>query len=97
VALVDRLAPFGMGNPEPVFLLRDCTVSAKRELQGGHLRLTLRKDGFTFAAIGFGMASRWRHPRAIDLAFSPQINEWRGERSVQLKIKDLRQAGSGDA
>ena len=96
VEALDLLEPFGTGNPKPVFFLGGCTVSSAVEVGGGrHLKLRLTVGGRPFDAIffsatvaGTGVAAGDR----VDIAFSPQINEYRGWRSVQLQIVDLRHA-----
>ncbi|NVN89556.1 MAG: single-stranded-DNA-specific exonuclease RecJ [Desulfuromonadales bacterium] len=84
-----RLEPFGMGNPEPVLMLRCMTVVEKRVVGDGHVRLRLSREGRTFAAIAFRMASRTLS-EMIDIAFFPEMNEWNGNSTLQLRIKDLR-------
>ena len=93
---LDVLEPFGAGNPKPVFSLSGCTVCAFSEVGGGrHLKLKLSAGGRSFDAIFFsataGEASLAQGDR-VDVAFTPQINEYRGWRSVQLQVCDLRPA-----
>jgi single-stranded-DNA-specific exonuclease len=87
---LERLAPFGIGNPEPLFLVRGARVESRRELQGGHLRLTLRYGGHSLSAIGFNMSGHPATAEMLDLACSPQLNEWNGRTTVQLKIRDMK-------
>ena len=90
------LEPFGAGNPKPVFVLSGAAVLSMFEVGGGrHLKLRLRSQGATFEAIFFsaniaqlGLAPGDR----VDVAFTPQINEFRGARSVQLQVCDLQTA-----
>jgi single-stranded-DNA-specific exonuclease len=86
-----RLEPFGAGNPEPVLLMRGMTVAQRRVVGEGHLRLRLSRDGFTFSAIAFRMAAR-ETAGPVDVAFFPELNEWNGRSSLQLRVKDLRPA-----
>lgn len=86
-----QLEPFGAGNPEPVLLMRNMTVVERRVVGEGHVRLRLARERCMFTAIAFRMAER-EIPGEIDIAFFPEINEWRGNSSVQLRIKDLRPA-----
>ena len=96
VETLDLLEPYGAGNPKPVFLLAGCTVLSASEVGGGrHLKLRVSACGQVFDAIFFsatladtGVSTGDR----LDLAFTPQINEYRGWRSVQLQITDLRPA-----
>lgn len=96
VAGLDLLEPYGAGNPKPVFSMAGCTVNAFSEVGGGrHLKLRLSKGGAILDAIFFsataaqtGVAPGDR----VDVAFTPQINEFRGSRTVQLQVGDLRPA-----
>ena len=95
---LSMLEPFGAGNPRPVFLMRSAAVIACGDVGGGrHMKLKLRRDGVALDAIFFaacsaacGVSSGDR----LDLIFTPQINEFRGNRSVQLQICDVRPAPS---
>ncbi len=91
-----RIEPFGAGNPEPVLMMRGMTVVERRVVGEGHLRLRLQKDKIIFTAIAFRMAER-EITGLIDIAFFPEINEWQGRSSIQLRIKDLRPAESSNA
>jgi single-stranded-DNA-specific exonuclease len=93
VETVEALKPFGMGNPEPVFLLRNAEVVDCRTLKETHLKMRLSASGRTFEAIGFAMAGRAAKGDLLDVVFSPAINVWNGKTSLQLTIKDLRRAG----
>ena len=90
--VLDRLAPFGMGNPEPVFMLRGARVTARRILKERHLKLQLETGGRRFDAIGFNLAPHGEDAPLIDVAFTLQVNEWNGRRSLQLRLRDLRAA-----
>ena len=96
VAGLDLLEPYGAGNPKPVFSLSGCTVSSLAEVGGGrHLKLRLSRGGHLLDAIFFsvGAAETGVAPGdRIDVTFTPQINEFRGNRSVQLQLCDLRPA-----
>jgi single-stranded-DNA-specific exonuclease len=93
---LEMLAPFGMGNPEPVLGMENLKVVGSRLVGKGHLRIRIQEGRRTREAIGFGMGS-W-HPfsgEGVRMAFSPQVNRYQGSRSLQLRIIDL-QAGSKD-
>lgn len=93
---LDLLHPFGAGNPEPVFVVRNLTMLDARVVGEGHLKLVVRQPGSTpFESIGFrlgelltqrGLSSK----ASIDLAFMPELNRWNGFDRIQLRIKDLR-------
>jgi single-stranded-DNA-specific exonuclease len=90
------LGPFGQGNPEPVLAARGVSAQT-RVLQSkrggaGHLKLSLA-EAPRLDAIGFGMAERAAEAQGrVDLAFQATVDEYRGQRRVALKLKDLRAA-----
>src|SRR6267142_651154 len=101
-----RLAPFGAGNPEPVFVCSELTASEvrllpdKKGLGPGHLKLRLAEsrgpgvadvDAPEFDAIGFGLGGTSLAVGArLDAAFQVAVDEWNGNDRVQLKLKDLK-------
>lgn len=86
-----NLAPFGAGNPEPVFLLRGVRVQQTRVLQEKHLKFTARQGGESLPCIAFGMVGRQEELNGeVALLATPQLNEWQGRTEVQLRIRDLR-------
>ena len=96
VEALDELEPFGPGNPKPVFTLTGVVVSCSDVGGGKHLKLRLRCTGgklldaiffsATVAAAAISPGDR------VDVAFTPQINEFRDSRTVQLHLCDLRPA-----
>lgn len=87
------LAPFGAGNPEPSFVVRGARAQQVQTVGGNHLRFTLRQGGYSLPCIAFAMAERQQElADDLDLLFTPQLNEWRGRVSVQLRIRDWRPA-----
>jgi single-stranded-DNA-specific exonuclease len=95
VLALGKLAPFGMGNPEPVLSLHR-QVAAPRVLQNktpgepGHLKLTL-ESAPAFDVIGFRQADRMALTEGLmDLAFKVSIDEFRGVRRLSLKLSSLR-------
>lgn len=100
MAEIRRLEPYGQGNPEPVLLARRTQVVSARIVGGnpllgkpGHLKLLLRspQGGRPIDAIGFGMADAPVAQReSIDLLYTPEVNVWNGNASLQLRLKDLQ-------
>ncbi|MEI6214388.1 MAG: single-stranded-DNA-specific exonuclease RecJ [Desulfuromonadales bacterium] len=86
-----RLEPFGAGNPEPTLLLRRVTAVDRRVVGGSHLKLKLAVGAFRFDAIAFRQ-SDLATEGVLDVAFFPELNVWNGRTSLQLRIKDIRQA-----
>ncbi len=91
---LQRLAPFGSGNPQPVFAARGLVAVTTRVMSdGAHLRLGVT-DGEAFAdAVGFrlGDASELlAFTRAkIDLAFTVGVDRWENQPRIQLIVEDL--------
>ena len=91
---LDRLEPYGNGNPKPVFCMTNVVLESADQVGGGrHLKIQIdpgsgRMDGifFSHSAQALGIAAGDR----VDLAFTPQINEFRGHSTVQLVISALR-------
>ena len=90
---IQRLAPFGNGNEEPVMGMRNMRVLKKDIVGDNHLKMTLGRDAVHFEAIGFGMGQKGilesRHP-LWNVAFTPQIDSWRGRERMSLRIIDIQ-------
>lgn len=87
VEQIERLAPFGNGNPKPVFMSRRLAVADDRRIgkDGTHRRLLLEdSNGSKQPVIWFRGADVELPDGLIDFAYSLSINEYRGERSLQL-------------
>ena len=85
------LEPHGASNPEPIFLARAVSVVSRRVVGENHLKLYLRQSKRALSAIGFGMADAPVEDGAtLDILFSPEHNEWNGNTSIQLRLRDLR-------
>lgn len=98
VDALERLGPFGAGHPRPVFASHQVALHAKPRAMGrGGLRCWVREgSGPVFEASGFDRADRWRDRLAdmaglFSLAYTPVRRSWRGEPTVQLQVKDVRQ------
>ncbi len=88
------LAPFGEGHPEPLFLLRGVKPYHVRVVGNGHLKFTAVKHNIGVDAIAFGYGCQTGLLAGpVDLAFTPELNMWNGEKSLQLKVKAIRRSG----
>jgi single-stranded-DNA-specific exonuclease len=92
---VSSLAPFGTGNPRPVFAARRVEIiDGPRVLKDRHLKMALKQDGRIFRAVAWRAAERAdflaEHKAAIDVAFSLEQNQYNGETYVDLSIADFR-------
>jgi len=92
-ALLTQLEPFGYANPAPLLLSRRAIVRGARAVgtEGHHLKLALSDGRNVKDAIAFHQG-RWagQLPRQVDIVYSLEVNEWRGEKRLQLNVKDLR-------
>lgn len=91
---LEKLEPFGMGNPEPVFASEKITVLETRKIgkEQNHLKLKVESGRAVFDAVGFGLANKVdiSSGDTVDIAYTIDENEWNGRVSLQLKIKDLK-------
>jgi single-stranded-DNA-specific exonuclease len=94
---LDRLRPFGYHNATPVFATDGMQVKGKRLVgsEGDHLKLVLHDGKQTWDAIAFRKGD-WRDhlPTRVDVAYTLEVNQWRGRHRLQLNVKDLRPAES---
>ena len=88
------LEPCGNGCPKPLLVMEGVQVEKISQVGSGkHMRLQLRKGNHTLQAIYFSATARSASIAVgdvVDVAFAPQINEFRGIRSVQLNLQDIR-------
>lgn len=94
-SLVERLAPFGRGNPVPVFLSRRARVVDCQKVGAGarHLRLKLRDEEVAWKAIGFDLGHLAREVTAeIDVVYNLVVDHWNGEETLALNILDFAPA-----
>jgi single-stranded-DNA-specific exonuclease len=94
VEWLEKMAPFGHGNPRPRFALRQARIQAppRRVGAGGtHLQLQLNADGILSHAIGFRMGMLGESLYAglmLDLVFEPKISEYQGRRRIEMHLLD---------
>ena len=87
---IDQINPFGMGNPQPAFVSRACQVYNPRILVEKHLKFEVEQSGMRVDCIAFGQAEQFdRLNGSIDILYRPGINEWRGNKTLQLQIVDF--------
>ena len=97
--ILQQLEPCGYANPAPLFLSRNVKLLYHKNVgsDGQHLKLTVSDGQAVWDAIAFRQG-HWagRLPDAIDAVYHLEVNEWNGERRLQLNIQDLRPAGQGN-
>jgi single-stranded-DNA-specific exonuclease len=94
---VAALAPFGAGNPRPVFAARGVEiVDGPRKLKERHLKMALKQDGRIFRAVAWRSAEHHdyltENKTALDVAFSLEQNQYNGETYTELTLADVRRS-----
>ena len=94
VESLDSLEPCGSGNPRPLLYMENARLDAATAIGGGkHTRLRLSHLGAYYDAVFFSRSLNdlgCVQGDSVDLIFSPQINDFRGRRNVQLVLNDIR-------
>ncbi|WP_337019396.1 single-stranded-DNA-specific exonuclease RecJ [Oceanobacillus massiliensis] len=94
VTEIEKLAPFGMKNPKPIFQLKEIPADAR--IIGSaknHLKLQFRSQGTLLDGIGFGLGELHKYispQTALTVAGELGVNEWNGNRKVQMMVQDMR-------
>ena len=93
------LEPYGEANPVPLFCIRNAQVSAVRTMgaEEQHIRFTAcTQDKQPVGCVLFGRADMYKDiifgQEMIDVAGELDINEFRGERKLQMRIRDIRRS-----
>jgi single-stranded-DNA-specific exonuclease len=97
--VMSQFQPFGPGNMSPVFVSRNVTDSGTGRMVGAngeHLKLDLCQESSgtkTISAIAFNQANHFeyiRNGKPFDICYSLEMNEFRGNRNLQLNIRDIK-------
>ena len=100
IRFINSLEPYGPGNRRPVLASRGVLSAGTPRLVGEsamHLKCAFTQNGATFEAIGFNMADHYEKlllDQPLDIAYVVEENDWRGKRSIQLQLKDIKLGGS---
>ncbi len=92
VKSMESLAPFGIGNPAPVFAALDVELSGAPNIVGkNHLKFLIKENNKYISCIGFSQGDKidlLRNSKKFSVAYSPFIDDWNG--GVSLKIHDVK-------
>ncbi len=96
MSMLDRAGPFGMGNPEPRFVLPAHRIVNSARVGEDHVRCVMTSgDGSRINGIAFRVRGTVlddfllkKQPSALHIAGRLKLNEWRGRREVQMIIED---------
>ncbi len=93
---LDKLAPFGQGNPKPVMVSRDVIIAdivlLGMEEQHIKFKLTNGRSGI-ISAIGFTQAKKWKHLTIgdrVDIVYMLEINGFNGRSEAQMRVIDIK-------
>jgi len=94
---INKLQPFGEGNEEPIFLMKNLLIENMKVVGNGskHLKLSLRAKSSPkiFESIGFGLGENILNLKvgdAVDIVFNLQEDEWNGNKKMQLNLVDIK-------
>jgi single-stranded-DNA-specific exonuclease len=92
---IEKMGPFGQGNPEPRLGARDLSVVSSRIVGNNHLKLRLRQQsGVSLDAIAFKrghlLGKQMRDGARLAAVFTPRLNVWNGTTTVELDIRDIK-------
>jgi len=92
---LEMLQPFGVGNPEPIFMTANAEVCERKVFSAG-VRYRLRQSGRVIGGVIFGVGADYPGlpGETVEVAFRLTENEWNGTTSLELKIAELRTARS---
>ena len=89
-----QMEPFGPANLRPVFVARKVMDTGYSKIvKEQHIRFSIRQDNTTITGIGFDMADKFQllqQRKPIDIVFKIAENEWNGEKSLQIRVIDVR-------
>lgn len=102
LSIIDQMEPFGPGNMKPVFVTRQLKASKIKLLKELHLKMSVfnEEDGVVIDAIGFNMPDYYEKLKRdpyFDLAYTIEENNFRGNTSIQLHIKDIKFAENNNS
>jgi single-stranded-DNA-specific exonuclease len=93
--ILENLAPFGPGHPEPLLYMENARVISSQSVgkDSLHLKMEISQQGRTIRCFGFNLAER-RPPdnTNLDVVFSPRISNY-GQRHLELMLEDFRTVG----
>ena len=96
IETVNKLEPFGIGNPKPVFLVQDVKIMFIDVVKEKHIKVrftdgTTSEHAFCFGALGtqlgnFLMSAKGKN---VDLLATAEMSEWQGKKQKSIKIEDV--------
>ncbi|MBI2729653.1 MAG: single-stranded-DNA-specific exonuclease RecJ [Sphingobacteriales bacterium] len=92
--IISQMEPYGPENMRPVFITRNVMDTGwSRIVKEQHIKFVLRQGNITVNGIGFNMAHKFpllQMKKPVDIVYTLDENEWNGEKSIQIKMIDLK-------
>ncbi len=94
--IISQMEPFGPDNMRPIFLARNVFDTGYSKLvKDKHVRFDVKQNNSRLTGIGFDMAEKLpiiQSGTGFDIVFTAELNEWNGDRTVQMKVIDVRES-----
>jgi single-stranded-DNA-specific exonuclease len=96
IKFLNALEPYGPGNMRPVFVSNNLSIDGIPKLLGrdqNTLKFSVKQDKTLVESIGFNMADHYEkliQNNPIDIAYVIGENEWNGQKTIQLELKDIK-------
>jgi single-stranded-DNA-specific exonuclease len=95
--ILTQMEPYGPENMRPVFITKGIVDTGwSRIVKEQHIKFVVRQGNITVNGIGFNMAAKFyllQMKKPLDIVYTLDENEWNGEKSIQLKVIDIRLSG----
>lgn len=91
--LLKNFEPYGPGNPEPVFLAPNVSISDVKTFGNNHLKFKIKSNGVTVDAVGYGLGDLYGEfsgREKASVVFTFDEGNWNGQQVIQFKVKDLK-------
>ncbi len=92
-SIIQKMAPFGQGNPVPTFLSRSVEVVDCRTMGDGgeHLRMRLKQNDLVWDGVGFGLGNYLSEVVSpLDIVYNLEVDRWGGQEKLRLNILDFK-------
>ena len=95
---LDKLSPYGPGNMRPKFAIRNVEIAGAPKVigkTGEHIRFKIRQGLKSYPAVGFGLSNKYEMlitGQPVDIACVVETNEWQGNTSIQMNVRDIKRA-----
>lgn len=96
IGLIEKLSPFGEGNPAPLFLFKNCLIRSKKSMSEGKyvsFNFAYGKDEYRAVCFGSSFDSfGFEAGEYVDMIASAEINEFGGRRKIEMRVADVRRS-----